>query len=115
VDSVPFQRLVKKVYTVEKKIKKEGEASGVLTLCEKKTAKIPKKTTVGTRATIKAETKKSVLTPAFEPSHKGFKKPMKVADDYDVEDVTDQVVAANLKMASSSLILNNNLRIRHLV
>ncbi|KAG7640696.1 hypothetical protein ISN44_As02g006240 [Arabidopsis suecica] len=92
VDGLPSQRVVNKPKTLQKKIKVEGEVYN-------------KKKAVGngaSRGVVKDDKKKSVLKQSKVPTLKGFKKPRKTTSNDDVQDVTDQVVAENLKMVSSS-------------
>jgi len=92
VDGLPIQRVVNKPKTVQKKIKVEGEVYN-------------KKKAVGngaSRGVVKDDKKKLVLKQSKVPTLKGFKKPKKTTSNDDVQDVTDQVVAENLKMVSSS-------------
>lgn len=95
-DEFPVQRVVKKVYTVKSKKKKEGETSENLILCEKKdTTKVHKK--VGP----KDETKKITVKQEKKDSPKRNKKKERTVND-DIEDITDKVLEADQKMASSS-------------
>lgn len=98
-DGMPVKRVVKKaVFTVKTKKKKAGEVSEDLVLCEKKppTKGLTRKkvTNVPNKGFKKPEQKK-IAAP------KGVKKTMRTVED-DVEDVTDKVMADNLKMVSSS-------------
>ncbi|CAE6075202.1 unnamed protein product [Arabidopsis arenosa] len=98
-DGLPVKRVVKKaVFTVKTKKKKAGEVSEDLVLCEKKPATkglTRKKVANVPNKGFKKPEQKKIAAP------KGVKKTMRTVDD-DVEDVTDKVMADNLKMVSSS-------------
>ncbi|EFH48723.1 hypothetical protein ARALYDRAFT_352052 [Arabidopsis lyrata subsp. lyrata] len=131
VDGLPVQRVVKKTYTVQKKVKKEGETSGDLLLIEKKdgskaerkksekaplkeeatkaakrgVAKPPVKAAVKEKAAknqcLKAVVKKEAVKKDGSKAGNKMKKKSTTQED-DVVDITDKVEEEALKMVSSS-------------
>ncbi|EFH48615.1 hypothetical protein ARALYDRAFT_911032 [Arabidopsis lyrata subsp. lyrata] len=66
-DGLPIQRVVKKVYTVRKKEKKEGEISGDLILFEKKDGTKPERKNYE-NAALKLEATKTVVKASSKPA-----------------------------------------------